>query len=223
MYAFGIGLLVVATALFVLFGPAFLTGGSGTYPLNFDEFYFWAQWAAFWITLASLGIFALNRRTVPMVLAALLIVHFLWRTMPEKSNEDRWVKGAIGFRVYFQTKRAAWEKEHARKQVLAAFSGVWRATPGTLLSIEQERVMLSDQEIPSEFREYTWEPPARLDFLFMRAGMVNSPLRRNLANREYLQLRLASGREESVFVLIEPKRLFAVLDDGSVLLFSKER
>lgn len=115
MYASGIVLLVVAAVLFTLFGQfLFLGDGVGTFPLDFSELFYWAQWAAFWIALVSLTLLCLdarrNRRWVAPGIALLFIGHFLIYTMPEMSNRRTWGKGALGLNVFVRTKLAAMER-----------------------------------------------------------------------------------------------------------------
>ena len=69
--------------------------------------------------------------------------------------------------------------------------------------------------------DYSWEPPERLNYLFMRAGMVNSLLRRNPGNRQYAQLSYTCNGSDLTFLALEPRRLFAVLPEGTAIILSR--
>jgi hypothetical protein len=222
MYASGIVLLVVAAGLFILFGRyLFLGDGVGTYPIDLTELFYWAQWAAFWIMLASLALLCVdawrNRRWVAPAVALLFIGHFFVYAMPEMSNKDRWGKGALGLPVFVRTKLAIWADQRADRELKAVFQGNWRTEHGSSLDIKGLETSCHET---LDLR-YSMADVRDIGYHFYRAGMLNTPLFKNLEAKKYPLLVCTCNGRQAAFVALEKRRLLAVQYDGTSEIFSK--
>lgn len=233
MFICALLLLAIAGVLFVLFGRAYLNGGHQM-PINFDELYFWAQWAGFWLVLASLVLFGLDAwlhglalrswRLAPPLLAILLALHFIIWTMPEKSNQANWAQGALGLRVYLATKLAVRSDAREAARWLAAFAGRWRSADGEQLVIGADSAQLITDRGSQEIGEggrveagrrfYSHEPRARLDYLAATIGLAPHLLPAPAADDSYLMLYITSNERDAYFLLLAPDRMLVRIDDG---------
>jgi hypothetical protein len=242
MYTAGVILLVVAAILLAAFSHTLFFGDGRTVGfLDFSGVYYWAQWIGFWSAAASLAAFVLCARLAPLpllsprglapALAVALCVHFLIYSIPEASNKDGWRKGAVGWKVYMDTKRRIWAEERADASLKGAFRGKWSAAGSVRLEIGEGHIVLTNRGTAQEFSEdrcpgssylaYRVEDRHGVGYHFYRAGMLRSPLYSDLPEGGYPILTFTCNGQETAFLAIGPRRLAAVLPDGALLTFTR--
>jgi hypothetical protein len=231
IYSAGVFFLIAATLLFGVFNRTFFFGdGHMVGPLDFSEVFYWAQWSGFWFAALSAVLFALaarqssfpwfSRRAIAPALALVLCVHFVMASIPEWSNRDGWRKGALGWNVYMETKRRLWREKRADAELKHAFAGQWKNAQGVRVEIKPGRIRFTGPAC-AEYSTFRYEMAEwrELGIHFYHAGLAASPLYRNLPDRRYPLLTCVCNGREAAFMVLEPRRLFAVLEDGSSMTF----
>ena len=239
-YPAGVAFLTLAAILLSVFSRKFFFGDGAAGLMDFSELFYWGQWIGFWCTVLSLCSFALaahfapfpliSRRAVPPALALALCLSFLAFSIPEWSNKDGWRKGAIGWKVYVDTKVRLWRERReagAREATFReAFYGRWKTAEGATLVIERGKVMLDATEFSlatcadGAFRSEMASKTA-IGMHFYRAGLVMSPQYKRLPEGRYPLLTYTCNGRDASFMAIEPRQLFVVLPDGTAMTFTR--
>jgi hypothetical protein len=242
MYGAGIFFLTVACLLLgILNKKAFFGGGGAATFIDFSMLYYMAQWIGFWCAIASLVWFGLaawrapfpllSRRALAPALAVVLCVQFLIFSMPEKSNRNDWARSAVGWRVYWATKRRIWSEQRADARLKGAFRGKWEATGGIRLAIKEEQILITEPGKVTEFSmtncpdsvylRYQIQDRHGVGYHFYRAGMLRSSLFQDLLEAQYPVLTYTCNGRDAAFMVLAPRRLVAVLYDGSLMTFNR--
>jgi hypothetical protein len=242
MYGAGIFFLSVAALLLGVFSHKLFFGdGSSVGYVDFSGLYYWAQWIGFWCAIASLAWFGLaawqhrfpllSRRALAPAIALALCAHFLIFSIPEASNEHGWKKSAVGWRVYVQTKCRIWNEARADAQLKAPFHGAWKTAEGASLRIKPEQIVITEPGKATEFSDancadfsyfrYQIEDLHGVGYHFYRAGVLRTPLFLDLREAPYPVLTYTCNGRDAAFIVLAPRRLVAVLYDGSLMSFTK--
>lgn len=242
MYWAGVSLLGIAAFLLGLFSHKLFFGdGHSVGYVNFDGIYYGAQWTGFWCAVLSLALFALaawlapfpllSRRALAPAIALALCVHFLAFSIPEASNRHTWKEGAVGWSIYVETKRRIWTEQRADAKLKGTFDGKWTNPEGARLQIKPDLIRLAAADAAMEFSDATCAdyPDFRyqmanrheVGYHFYRAGRLMSPLYRDLPEGLYPLLTYTCNGRDAAFMVLGPRRLVAVLYDGSLMTFAK--
>jgi hypothetical protein len=161
-----------------------------------------------------------------------LAVLFAAYSMPGTSNRLQWLAVPAGLKARLEIKAAKAREGRGGNLLHAAFQGRWKSAEGASLEIRSGRVRLKEGRTVKEFGESACEgaaPYVRYEtgdrsgvgYHFHRAGMVTSPLFRELPEGRYPLLTCICKGRNAAFIVVEPGRLVAVLEDGTLLTFWK--
>lgn len=237
--------LSVAALLLVLFNRAAFYGegtSSSFIKLDFGALFYGAQWAGFWCAIVSLALFTIAGLRTPFpllsaknllpVLSFGLCIYFLAFSMPEWSNFDRWKDGQLGADVYIQTKLTARRERIADEELKDAFLGNWVGSGGERLRVQEGRATLYAGSQTMEFSEtscpiapfirYAQADLRDVGYHFYRAGLLNTPLFKELEDRKYPMYVYTCNGRDLAFVVLDD-RMFVVLYDGTSFVFTRRK
>lgn len=234
LYTFGVGLLVIGSLLFTVFSRAWLGDGTGhgIYPISFDELFYWGQWAAFWITVAVLVLFAFCRwkghpwKLAAPVLAAGLCCHFLAFSMPLLENRFQWPRWALGWKVFFAAKQRDREHRKQERHMRELFSGAWANPEGARLLVSDDQARFTEAGVTTELGEgcletFSLEGKSRVEYELARSGL--NELRNGLSDREYpLWVVRNQAAPDSILLLLDAHQLLLITPGGASLLLTRK-
>ncbi len=235
LYSLGVILLVIGGLLFSLFSRTlYLSDGTGhgIYPLSFDHLFYYAQWAAFWITLAALVTFAFCRwKSAPWKLAAPVVaiglcLHFLAFSVPLLEHRFEWTRGALGWKVFLATKRLDQERRHRERYIRGLFAGTWVSREGAMLLVSDEGARFVEAGTTTELgvgapETFSLEPRSRVEYELARCGL--NRLQDGLSDRGYPLFTLRQEAvHDSILLLLDPDQLLLITPAGSPHLLSRK-
>ncbi len=212
-------LLLLATAIAAIFRRAAVFGNSRRYHfIQFDDWFYRAQWVAFGAGFCSMILlWAEVRRDssgeratwkyLALSVALALMAHQAWE-----------------LRTFVRAKVAQWKAEGADRELREGFAGEWSNSHGARLQLRQSRIDIHLPGSPARTLAgdeilYRRAGLKEIGYYFYRAGLLRSPLFRNLADREYpLLTHMDEQGDQTAFLVLEPRRMFVVLPDGTSLL-----
>jgi hypothetical protein len=242
MYIAGTSLLSVAALLLGLFNRrVFFGDGNGPGFVDFSRLFYLGNWLGFWCAVSSLVCFwvsasqtripLVSRRALAPAIAVSLCAYFVIFSIPEESNKNGWKRGAVGLRVYWETKRRLWTEYRADARLKGAFQGKWKTAEGALLAIQEGQILITEPGKVTEFNEtncadsawfrYQIADRQGVGYHFYRAGMLQSSQFLNLPEAPYPVLTYTCNGRDAAFMVLGDRRLVAILYDGSQMAFTK--
>ncbi|QOY90351.1 hypothetical protein [Paludibaculum fermentans] len=234
LYPFGVFLLVAGGLLFAVFSRAWLGDGTGhgSYPISFDELFYWGQWAAFWLTLAALVTFAFCRwkgqswRLAAPVIGVGLCLHFIVFSMPLLENRFEWPRGALGWKVFLAAKQRERALRDRERHLQELFTGTWTNPKGARLLVSDNRARFEEAGVTTELgagalETFSLEPRSRMEYELARCGL--NQLRNGLSDREYpLFVVRKAAAPDSLLLLLNPHQLLLIIPGVSSHLLSRQ-